>query len=54
MPEGVELLVEPERVIASVSAPRKAEEEEETGEGLLESEAAQPELVGRRQAEEED
>jgi large subunit ribosomal protein L25 len=54
MPEGVELLVEPERVIAAVSAPRKPEEEEEAGEGLLEAEAAEPELVGRRQAEEED
>lgn len=54
MPEGVELLVEPERVIAAVSAPRKPEEEEAADEGLLEAEAAQPELVGRRQAEEED
>lgn len=54
MPEGVELLAEPERVIAGVSAPRKIEEETEEGEGLLEAEEAEPELVGRRQAEEED
>jgi large subunit ribosomal protein L25 len=54
MPEGVELMVEPERVIAAVSAPRKIEEEAAEGEGLLEAEAAEPELVGRRQAEEED
>lgn len=55
VPEGVTLLVEPERVIASVSAPRKAElTEEEEGEGLLETERAEPELVGRRKAEEEE
>lgn len=56
MPEGVELMVEPDRVIAAVSAPRKVEEEEVEGEeeGLLEAEEAEPELVGRRQAEEED
>jgi large subunit ribosomal protein L25 len=56
IPEGVELLVEPERVIAAVSAPRKPEEEEvvEEGEGLIEAEEAEPEVVGRRQAEEED
>jgi large subunit ribosomal protein L25 len=54
MPEGVELLAEPERVIAAVSAPRKAEATEEEGEGLLEAERAEPELVGRRKSEEEE
>lgn len=55
MPEGVTLLVEPERVIAGVSAARKAEvAEEEEGEALLEAEPAEPELVGRRKAEEEE
>ncbi|HEX6204048.1 MAG TPA: 50S ribosomal protein L25 [Thermoanaerobaculia bacterium] len=55
MPEGVTLLVEPERVIAGVSAARKVEvAEEEEGEGLIEAERAEPELVGRRKAEEEE
>lgn len=54
MPEGVELLAEPERVIAAVSAPRKAETTEEEGEGLLETERAEPELVGRRKSEEDE
>ena len=54
MPEGVELLAEPERVIAGVSAPRKVEDTEEAGEGLLEAERAEPELVGRRKSEEEE
>ncbi|HEX2164893.1 MAG TPA: 50S ribosomal protein L25 [Thermoanaerobaculia bacterium] len=53
VPDGVELHVEPERVIAGVSAARKAEAAEEGGTGLLESERAEPELVGRRRAEEE-
>ena len=54
MPPGVELMVEPERVIAGVSAARKAEVSEEEGEELLEAERAEPELVGRRKAEEEE
>lgn len=53
VPAGVELQVEAERVIAGVSAARKAEVAEEAGEGLLEAERAEPELVGRRRAEEE-
>ena len=54
MPEGVVLMVEPERVIAGVSAPRKVEVSEEEGEALLEAEDAEPELVGRRRDEEEE
>lgn len=55
VPDGVTLLVEPERVIAGVSAARKAElAEEGEGEGLLEAERAEPELVGRRRAEEDE
>lgn len=54
VPEGVELQVEGDRVIAGVSAARKAEAAEEAGPGLLEAERAEPELVGRRRAEEEE
>jgi large subunit ribosomal protein L25 len=56
LPEGVVLMVEPERVIVSVSAARKPEvtPEEEAAAALLEAEPQEPELVGRRRAEEED
>ena len=55
LPQGVELAIEGERTIASVSAPRLAEETEEEGEGLLTAaDRSEPELVGRRGAEEED
>lgn len=54
VPAGVELQVEGERVIASVSAARKPEVTEEAGEELLEAEREEPELVGRRRGEEEE
>ena len=53
IPEGVVAMVEPERVIVAVSAPRKLEVTEEEAAELLEAEPEQPEIVGRRRAEEE-
>jgi large subunit ribosomal protein L25 len=53
LPDGVELLTEPDRVLASVVAPRLAEEPEEEEEALLiEAEQVEPEVVGRGKAEE--
>ncbi len=53
LPSGVVLAIEPDRVIAGVSAPRKAEVTEEEEEAMLiEAEPEEPELVGRRGAEE--
>ncbi|HEX2254085.1 MAG TPA: 50S ribosomal protein L25 [Thermoanaerobaculia bacterium] len=55
LPKGVELAIEGERTIASVSAPRLAEEAEEEEEGLLTTaERSEPELVGRRGEEEDE
>lgn len=55
LPENVELITDPDRVLASVVAPRlPEEEEEEEGELLLEAEAVEPELVGGRGKEEEE
>ncbi len=53
LPEGVELLDEPERVIAIVAAPAVAEEEEE-GDDLLEGESAEPEVISGRDDDEEE
>lgn len=48
LPEGVDLLSDPERVVASVVAPRMPEEEEEDeDELLLEAEGEEPEVVGK-------
>jgi large subunit ribosomal protein L25 len=54
LPEGVELLTDRDRVIASVVAPRLAveAEEEEAEEMLIEAEREEPEVVGRGKAEE--
>jgi large subunit ribosomal protein L25 len=55
LPEGVELLTDRDRIVASVMAPRLAEEGEEEEEGeemLLEAEQEEPEVVGRGKAEE--
>jgi large subunit ribosomal protein L25 len=53
LPDGVELLTEPDRVLASVVAPRLPEEPEEEEEALLiEAEQAEPEVVGRGKGEE--
>lgn len=54
LPEGVELLMDPERVIVSVSLPKMVEvETEEDEDELLETEAAEPEVMQRGKAEEE-
>lgn len=54
LPDGVELMEEADRVVASVVLPRIEEEpEEEEEEMLLEAEDAEPELVGREGEEEE-
>jgi large subunit ribosomal protein L25 len=54
LPEGVVLLEDPHRVLASVVAPRLPEEEEEDEDALIEAEMDEPEIVGRREAEGED
>jgi large subunit ribosomal protein L25 len=55
MPEGVELLEEPEMVIVSVSyAKMQVEIAAEEEEGLLEAAQAEPEVIGRGKAEAED
>ena len=55
LPEGVELLTEPERVIVSIAARQMAEEAEEEGEEemLIEAEAEEPEVIQRGKAEED-
>lgn len=55
LPEGVTLVEEPDRTIASVNFPRPEEEEEpEEEELLLEAEAEEPEVIGRGKDEEEE
>lgn len=55
LPEDVELLEDPDRVIFSVAYPDRIEEpEEEEGEELLEAEMEEPELIGRHREEEEE
>lgn len=54
IPEGVELVESPERVIVSVSVPRMVVEEEEEEELLIEAEAEEPEVIGRRKEEGEE
>lgn len=54
LPEGVVLLEDPHRVLASVVAPRLAEEEDEDEDALIEAEMDEPEIVGRREAEGDD
>jgi large subunit ribosomal protein L25 len=52
--EGIELLEDESRVIASVAHGRVEEEEEvEEGEELLEAEAEEPEVIGKGKQEEE-
>ena len=54
LPEGIELITDPTRTIAAVAAPRIVEEPTEEEEGMLiEAERVEPEVVGRRRAEEE-
>ena len=55
VPDGLEILDDPESVLCSVLAPRKLEaEEEEALEGVEEAEAAEPEVVGRHKEEPEE
>lgn len=55
VPENVTLMVEPERTLAAVVAPRKAAVAEEAeGEELLEAEAEEPEVIGRGKVEGEE
>ncbi len=51
--EKVEILDDPDSIVATVTAPRLVVEEEEE-EGLEEEEAAEPEVVSQRSEEEED
>lgn len=51
LPEGVTLLDEPSRVIASVAVHRVTGGGDTADEGLLETEAPEPEIVARRKAE---
>jgi large subunit ribosomal protein L25 len=52
LPEGLTLVTPPERVIASVAHARVAvEAEEAAGELLIEAEAEEPEVIGRRREE---
>ena len=57
MPEGFDLLDDPEQVLCSVLMPRKvveaeAEEEAEAAEALEAEEAAEPEIIGKGHKEE--
>ncbi len=55
LPEDVELIEDPDRVIFSVAYPDRIEEpEEEEAEELLEAEMEEPELIGRRREEEDE
>ena len=54
LPEGVQLVAEPGRVIASVAHTRAVAEGTVEGEELLETEAAQPELIRKRREEGEE
>jgi large subunit ribosomal protein L25 len=53
-PEGVEPTGEPEAVVVTVTAPMATEEEEEEAEEFPLEAAAEPEVIGRRAAEEEE
>ncbi len=52
VPSSVTILSDPESVIARIEAPRMVEEEEEVLEEEIEV-SAEPELVGKEEAEEE-
>jgi large subunit ribosomal protein L25 len=53
VPEGIEVLDDPEEVLCSVLAPRKAVEVEEGEEEAVEAPSAEPELVGKKEEEAE-
>ncbi|NLE21941.1 MAG: 50S ribosomal protein L25 [Actinobacteria bacterium] len=53
VPDGIEILDDPEEVLCSVLPPRKVEEAEEAAEVEGEAVAAEPELVGKKDEEEE-
>lgn len=48
LPDGVEVQEEPQRVIVSIASPRLEVEAEEEGDGLLESEAKEPEVLKQK------
>lgn len=52
LPEGVELAMDPDRVVVSVSRKKVEAEEEEKEEELIEAETEEPEVVQRGKAEE--
>lgn len=52
VPEGVEIIDDMSKVIVSIAHARVVEEEEVEDDLLLEGEAAQPELIGRKKEEE--
>jgi large subunit ribosomal protein L25 len=52
VPEGIEIMADPEEVLCSVLPPRKVEEEVVEGEEAVEGvSAAEPELVGKKEEE---
>jgi large subunit ribosomal protein L25 len=52
VPEGIEILADPDEVLCSVLPPRKADEAEEGEEGAeVEGGAAEPEIVGKKEEE---
>jgi large subunit ribosomal protein L25 len=53
LPPGVRLVTEPERTIVSLGHSRLAAGPEEKAEGLIETEKAEPEVIGRGRAEQE-
>ncbi len=53
VPDGVEVMDEPDEVLCSVLAPRKAEAEAGEAEEGVEAAPAQPEVVGKAEKEEE-
>jgi large subunit ribosomal protein L25 len=53
VPDGVEIVDEPDEVLCSVLAPRKAEEEAGEAEELAEAAPVQPEVVGKAEKAEE-
>lgn len=54
LPEGITLVTEGDRVIASVTMPRMEEEVEEDEDDLIEAERDEPEVIGREDEEGEE
>jgi large subunit ribosomal protein L25 len=51
VPDGIEIVNDPEEVLCSVLPPRKVEEEVVEGEEAAEGAAAEPEIVGKKEEE---